>query len=1082
MKKANKAIITAITVAALVSGSILSVFTPSPDAAAVDTIEITEPPFDDIQLGISGYVYDVSAEKLIDAEDETVFVATSTGLYALQQGQLQSYVPLSSQITNMATVEDISGDGKREIVITLDESHYSNVRCYDPATGESLWQYSHTQRVFVEDIGWTTVSSIPSRLRIIDNDRIAFTVRDKLIMLDSNGHLVGCIATELDYLEVVQDINGDGVSDLLGAMINPTPETAFKTLQVEQRYHKLYLFSGRNGKLISCIQKIPKKDAHTDLQLILIGAFNMQSRSKATMLIHYKDRLVDVDEYRLYLINLESRAIDWEIVPFASREGEFSDRDVRNVGDINEDDYDDILELAEKEIRTPWGPEWRTMIMLYDGQTQEKLWDADMVIGRKLSSINSLSLNSKAVLVTTGINVHGATFDVYDIAQGEQYSTIEVDRAGSDPNVYQYDANSYLYYYGHELLHISDQGDIISRNPVTINSAITARGDLTGDETDDFLLYSNDNVRYSSSVTRSLCVVDGATRQKAWTYTVPDLDTVLDNIEIVPDLDGDGKQDIAGVMSTSAIYNPDGIGEYKIVEFSGSGDAGNAKVLSETPLTEGYNSVAFIPYEASYAYAALDWDSLLVIDRDGNVLWETTLPPSEEEYAEVVVVGDINEDEIPDLAALSEEGIIIYKSDTWPNYTDHITYQADFGETFEHRDGVYDFDGDGVTDLMFIRERRVYPVGQHMTVFSPVSGQVLLEADDPQNALIVKPANADFNDDGYADSIVFQGTTSGSRYSDEWWDLKLWVASGRDGDSIYDIDLSAIPDSLGRYSTVNIGDVSVMPATPIADMNGDGVAELAVFTMELSEDDGDDDIGGFLQRTAVTEVKSRPVLIIYDIAQGEELKTFPVIEDDAFQNRQLHITMQELGDINGNGSNDVALITDVGITIVDVEAESTISKFSLDALVETAYVVDDQTIGLAIWGGLYLYNASSDFEIVLPATGAAVNTPVRVSWDGGAEETSTRVLVNSVFTGQTRDNHFDLSLKQGNYKITVASQDQYGKTYYSTVIFTATKGVSSAVFAILLLISLIAVLLVLKFYKRMRKAKLKRGGWLRKTS
>ena len=134
------------------------------------------------------------------------------------------------------------------------------------------------------------------------------------------------------------------------------------------------------------------------------------------------------------------------------------------------------------------------------------------------------------------------------------------------------------------------------------------------------------------------------------------------------------------------------------------------------------------------------------------------------------------------------------------------------------------------------------------------------------------------------------------------------------------------------------------------------------------------------------------------------------------------------------------------------------------------------------WGGLYLYDASSGFEIISPADGAAASTPTRVSWNGGAEEASTQVLVNGVFTGQTGDNYFDLSLKMGDYRITTASEGRFGKTYYGTVVFTAAKRASPVIFIILLLISLVSTLLVVRYSKRLRKAKLKGKGWPWKTS
>ena len=1062
----------------------LTAFSVSSSASASGDIK---PPFDDTQLGISGHISNILTEKLIDTEDETVFIASSRGLYILKQETLQACIPLSSQITDMATIEDISGDGKREIVITLYESHYSNVRCYDPATGDLLWQYSSTERVYVEDIGWNTVNSIPSTLKIINNNRIAFTLRDKLLVLDSNGCLAGYANTGLDYLEVVQDMNGDGVSDLLGAMQHPPPETAYKNLQGQQIFPALYLFSGTNGMQIDCIQKTPNVETPTNASFLSMEVFEMDGRSTAAMRILYGEEL------RLYLIDLVTKAIDWEIAPFAHRFGEFSRRDIRNAGDINSDGYDDIMELAEKRFVTPWAIEYETTIMIYDGRTQETLWDADLMIPSQLNYINFLSLDNQTVLVATQeIDAGETIFNVFDIVQGELSLSFNISGVDFNPNVFQYNGNSWLYYYDHGLLHISGQGDILWHLPVTPDSIIAARGDFVGDDTDDFLLYSNDDVGYLSSVTRSLCVVDGATYQKIWSYNVPDIDSALEHIQIVPDIDGDGRQDIVGIENTGAVRDL-AADQSKIFEFSGSGDAGQAKVISEIPLARLTASFAFIPYQAG-SYAVGSHSNLSVVDRAGNVLWQKNYTDWGASYTSVedvsvIVVGDVNDDNIPDIATLFKQEVVISKSDVWPNYIDHVNYrgfvrpgvQASQTETFHYEKEASDLNDDGVKDIVFTIKTDERWVAY--TALSPVSGQEVFQAFMGEytgaNRMIVKPSYVDFNNDGFTDNLVFQGEAWG-RDSWRWNNLKLWISSGKDGTSIYDIDLSAIPNSISMIGTVEITDTSVMPASAITDMNGDGIAELAVFTMELSVD-GDDNTEGFFHLTPLSDVKSRPALTIYDIAQGKELKTFPVIDDDVFKDRKLHISMREIGDVNSNGSSDIALISDIGITVVDVQQERTISKFSLDSPVEIVHVADSQTVGLVIGGGLYMYDASSDFTITSPATGSNISTPARVSWEGGTDGSSTRVLVNQVFAGQTADNYFDLPLKKGSYKLTIASEDQYGKTYYDTVVFTTAKGVATAVFIILLLIILVASLLAFRFSKKIRRAKFKWGGWLRKT-
>jgi hypothetical protein len=141
-----------------------------------------------------------------------------------------------------------------------------------------------------------------------------------------------------------------------------------------------------------------------------------------------------------------------------------------------------------------------------------------------------------------------------------------------------------------DALGISADGDVLWDYP-RVTGAAVERGDFTGDGTEDFLVRSKVYSQQDGPPevrTRVLYVVDGQSKQIAWTYTMPyeEFTTTggIGGVMVAPDLNQDGKQDIVGYIQKPVRFDKqEEYGEdSKVLALSGA----DGSVILRQPVTD----------------------------------------------------------------------------------------------------------------------------------------------------------------------------------------------------------------------------------------------------------------------------------------------------------------------------------------------------------------------------------------------------------------------------------------------------------------------------------------------------------------
>ena len=276
--------------------------------SAADSTNETELPFDLVQLGVPS-IGDILVEKLVDTEDASILAATNQGLYIIREQTLQCYIPTSSQITYMGTVADISDppDGRRDVVVALNEDGFANVRCYDAATGQKLWQHSHVEKGYRSGVGWAYYHAIPQALAVTADNHVVYAAGDRIYVLDgATGKALGSyktdpVCSQINHISVIADVNGDGAEDILATATDEKEEIT--------GHHRLYVINGNNGGLIRCIKSIPALKQYAyydeDVETLLdsIAVLDMNGQIKVAVTSYGRDH------ENLYLVDLNSGAI-----------------------------------------------------------------------------------------------------------------------------------------------------------------------------------------------------------------------------------------------------------------------------------------------------------------------------------------------------------------------------------------------------------------------------------------------------------------------------------------------------------------------------------------------------------------------------------------------------------------------------------------------------------------------------------------------------------------------------------------------------------------------------------------------------
>ncbi|MDP6823734.1 MAG: hypothetical protein QF554_10635 [Dehalococcoidia bacterium] len=480
----------------------------------------------------------------------------------------------------------------------------------------------------------------------------------------------------------------------------------------------------------------------------------------------------------------------------------------------------------------------------------------------------------------------------------------------------------------------------------------------------------------------------------------------------------------------------------------------------------GYLGALRVPGLGSgLALIAANNQDVFMIDVEGDLLWTRTFnsgayqtpfgdansgamafPATVEQFGDLIpvrVAGDLNADGIDDLLLVGREGTRPLLSALDGGDLEYepgpLTALPELPPDRSQAMTTDDTNGDGFDDIFFMEWRENQP-GRAVLV-SGVSGDTLLELDPFEpNSRTLEPTG-DLDGDGTPDILSYEMWVEGREGP------RLRVIGGGSGEVIW--EYQGFKESF-LFNDTGSG-FRVMPAAAISDVSGDGIADLAI--------------------TRHTTFQAGAELVVIDVLRDEviALVILEEIDERRKQDARWHpgLAVTDAGDLNGDGSPEVALVTatgreaerkQYGVFVVDVAVERAIADFRVSGSKFINLGTGDGGTGggLALTGSsgeIYLLDVANRLKISAPATGGS---PLQVSWTGVAPGSFNQVIVDGLEMARTNLDYASVPLTAGEHRVTVRSLDEYGRGVYTTVSVNINKGSSIVFWTILLTAALMA--------------------------
>ncbi len=1055
----------------------------APDAPAAETD--SGPSVICIPLGLYGDItVPVLVGRLSNSSDNLTFVGTTNGLYVVAPGgKLYHFLYSPFGIKHMTLIDDITGDGLREVVVALNDTQVPALRCYNGATWEKLWQFAPMARIW--DNLWVERQLVITNIKVADDgdsQRVVITSGRCVFSIDARDGTEQwrfSASSALWRMVTLADLNDDGADEVFAGSNDG----------------HLYWLSGETGK-VKWQTNLPK---HKEVDYAgiahLVSDIVVLDEESGKVAVASGDGWA-----QMYDLVKKKREWDTRVFEEVSPAYQMSEHLLMSpTADITGDGLPEVLLTKTPSGNQYTGYSTTGRAALCDS-AGNKLWDRDSYVWPG-AALETGVLEGKPVFLEKG----DLGITLVDIKEGESVlHTIPTDVLNSPSVIMKHPAgNGYLAFSSaSDLMAISSEGAVQWHYP-RITSVEAERGDFVGDATEDVLFWGDSSTQESSGsvpvydidgksvyVTeptyapqgrdpeaRLLRIMDGATRATAWSYEVPygEFKSMggLKGIQAVPDLvAADGIQDVIGYREDTAFI------------FSGKDGT-----LSTFSVGQPIASVDVIRNEASgNAIAVGISSSLIIFDSAGTPRWTTTSAEwAGDRSGSFMALDDVNSDNVSDLAVISTANIMVLRSvAATDNYQLHLTFQAEADYSISEVEMVPGSDKDGVRDMAFIQraqekqqgEQYVQPPNPLLSQRSLVDGKELFKVQLPAYWSTHDLACGDFNGDGYADSLFAAYVDSG---------LKLQVLSGKDGATLRSHPINTNP--------MERRDGSELQFKNVGDVDNDGADDLVYHTDTYDRIEIDYSKGYSYTYTGHEEMQWS--LVVYSVAQDSTLNSIPVTP--LFKmgyTGETYATMLPV-DVDADGQPEVIVkvfepsmpsydpdaspvyfgsSSPQYLALVDIESGRRLAGFTGFDAASVSFFESHQpgVLGMAARGGACFLSIGSDLRVTSPADGARTGPSVAVKWDGPTDGDFSQVFVDGVRNDLTNGFESQLYLARGNHTIVVRSVDDCGQISYgpsdlsTPITIKATPSPWKPVWLVLSLFALLAVVLLL-FYARLHR-------------
>ena len=422
-------------------------------------------------------------------------------MYVVSDGVLQRYIYTPFGVSHIQLIDDISGDGSQEIVLSLNWADVPAVCCYDGVTGERLWQCETSQKVYVDDLGWSDLQLGTVDLALADgreNDMVIIGTGRYIFSIDAaTGEESWSFRLPDDFvrLVVVDDLDGDG----------------FDEVAAGSRGGRLYLLSGRTGKV--------RWD--TRLAGQYITSHDSTQQAKITSLDVYDSEageiIVGGEDGKVSMVDLHNRTVEWVASFLAGIDELPATIRLTSVPDITGDGKPEVLVTLETKTLMSLAalgymlaqPQSSPVYML-DGGGGEVIWQNELYSWQD-SRFQVMLYDGKPVLIES---LSGSMVDLVSLSDGSLVRRIALPTLdGKSLHVRQtMDGGFAAVSNRSDLMFVSADGDIQSCYPRTESVSVIA-GSFTGTNSHELLVSGSSTLDSTEEETvRAVGMFDRTTR------------------------------------------------------------------------------------------------------------------------------------------------------------------------------------------------------------------------------------------------------------------------------------------------------------------------------------------------------------------------------------------------------------------------------------------------------------------------------------------------------------------------------------------------------------------------------------------
>lgn len=1001
---------------------------------------------------VSGSVYrstysdwDALIGSRMPNESDTIFLSTPLELRAICDGiSLWSTMSVGEP---EAVINDVTGDGANDLIVSSGPS----VKCCDGATGESVWMFECGQRrVFEYGVGWGgedlhiwsigVLGSADAQLIVVHTDWQVFCICAR------NGEEAWRFQSpgRVRTTAVVPDQDCDGTDDLL----------------IGTYWGDLCLLSGNRG------ESRWKRDIgaewveNGELQHGAIVGIEIMDNSG-------REAAIGVGDGRVCLIELASGAVEWEDqVTFRELSNSLQ---IWHVSDVTGDERPDVLvskgyvkEAAETST-SPDGVESVTMplrtVVLLDGADGNVIWTAQLYTAGCVITV----IDDEPVMLELHPELGITTISLRSGQIKTSLALPRLNEAATRLGLMS-DGRYVVITEDGSLAALLPSGELVWTYSRLRNAEIQT-GRFTPDAIPDLLVLG----RATPDVgIRQLSVLDGVTRKEVWRYDVAVTGSggVLRGVRVIDDLTGDGTEDILGWVGSTVLRlnGADGLVSYLNID---------------TTIT----SLESCRVGGSPAILACSGQGLTIIDGAGARLWGSVYAGWDAlAVTAVEVLNDLNQDGTSELVLCSSGciSVVVSKGANPLDFGVYRSMNADPGKCMELKELTNDIDGDGVQEIAcFSYDTGTSVADGVLLVVSPRDGHVWHRWDMP---VTVDLACADLDGDGFQDSLLhrqlgFREVPTGSYYGQVYQQTMLEVYSGRDSRIVW----AHLFDE-DRWQA----GVAKMPATPVGDVSGDGIVDLAVSCIVALGSA----IGTATDSHGVTEARflHETHVSIFNICSGALLKVIvlpqaqrdsQVVSDESHSGyfepvRGPGDAVRLAGDLNGDGWQELAVLASylpMGghcLALVDLQEGRLLGYTDRLSTIDFFEASERFTVVFTVEGAVCLARLDSSLRVTSPVEGDVVGSRVRIAWEGGAPSSSTSLFVDGYESARTSVDQVVLPLTSGEHEVVIRSVDEFGTVTYAVVHFRAEGAPWALILACLSVIGLLVAYFAVGWARVMR--------------